>query len=96
MTDYVHVGSHADVLASGSVVAPGERITDDALDAEDRHLVDEGRLMDVKFFEGGNHNEVLSGKELQKRAGELEIEGRSNMTAEELRSAVAEREAQEA
>lgn len=94
MTEYVHVGPHADVLASGRPVGPGERLTHTDLDltqddhrGEDQHLVDEGRLVDVRDF-GGPSNTVLAGDDLQARARELEIEGRSKMSAEELRAAI--------
>lgn len=94
MTEYVHVGSHADTLASGRIVGPGERVTHTDLGDEDQHIVDEGRLVDVASF-GGDEN-TLSGKRLQARAAELDIEGRSSMSADDLRAAIAEREAEEA
>lgn len=96
MTEYVHVGSHADVLASGRVVGPGERLTHDDLDAEDQHVVEEGRLVNVESFEKGASNEVLSLEEAKSRAAELNIEGRSKMSADQLRTAIAEHENPEA
>lgn len=106
MTEYVHVGHHADVLASGRPLGPGERITHDDLDlepdeekglrGEDRHLIDEGRLVDLASFEGANAGDVLTGDALKARAAELNIQGRSIMNAEELRSAIVEHDQGEA
>lgn len=96
MTEFVHVGAHADVLASGRVIGPGERCTDRDLDPEDQHIVEEGRLVEVEAFDGGNRNEVLTGDELKGRASELDIPGRSSMSADELRSAIAVHDAEEA
>lgn len=94
MTTFVHVGSHADRLASGALIVPGDRIDHGDLHAEDQHIVDEGRLVDLSSFDGEGN--LLTGEQLRKRAGELEIEGRSAMSADDLRAAIAEREAQEA
>lgn len=88
--EYVHVGSHADMLASGRPVGPGERLTDADLHDEDQHILEEGRLVRVDSFDAGAP--VLTGDELKARAADLDISGRSSMTAEELRTAVAEHE----
>jgi hypothetical protein len=92
MTEYVHVGSHADVLSSGRPVGPGQRLTDKDLDlpgkdnpGEDQHLLDEGRIVSLDSFGGS-----LSVEEAKAKASELNIEGRSKMSADELRAAVAQ------
>jgi hypothetical protein len=44
---YLYVGEHADTLASGRPVAPGDRIPASALDEEhDKRFLDEGLLID--------------------------------------------------
>lgn len=126
-TEYVHVGVHADILSSGRSVGPGERIPGDELTDEDKHLIDEGHIVDVKSFDEAPSNspdaaeapdavqpvvgppaspappapvvgaepvEELTKTELQARARDLEIDGRSKMSADELREAIAEREAE--
>jgi len=100
--EFVLVGDHPENLASGAMIGPGERVARADLDLEgaDRWLVDEGRLRPLSDFtptaeELAEHEAgpVLSGKALDKRAADLEIEGRSSMSADELRAAIAEREA---
>lgn len=98
-TEYVHVGAHADLLASGRLVTNGERVTDADLHlahaeqrGEDQHLLEEGHLRPMSDFAGAKGP---SHKELQARAAELEIEGRSKLSADELREAIANREAEE-
>lgn len=51
MTEFVHVGRHADVLASGRSVGPGDRVKDKDLGDEDQHLIDNGSLVDVAQFD---------------------------------------------
>ncbi len=94
MTEYVHVGSHADVLASGRHIGPGERVQGTELGEEDQHLLDTGRLLTVDSFTGGNSNEPITetGPSLKERAAQLGIEGRSKMNADELRQAIATHE----
>lgn len=55
-TEYVHVGRHADILASCRHIGPGERVTDDDLTDEDRYLIEEGRLVDVSTFTAEHSN----------------------------------------
>jgi hypothetical protein len=85
MTEYVHVGSHADVLSSGRPVGPGQRLASSDLADEDQHLLDEGRIVSLDSFGGS-----LSVEEAKAKASELNIEGRSKMSADELRAAVAQ------
>lgn len=61
--EYVHVGRHADILNSGRHIGPGDRIINEDLHldtderrGEDQHLIDEGRLVNVKSFDGGHSN----------------------------------------
>ena len=51
MTEYVHVGNHADVLQNGRMIGPSDRVLDREMQAGDRWLVDEGRLVDLAEFE---------------------------------------------
>lgn len=62
-TEYVHVGRHADILASCRHIGPGDRIPETELDlstddhaGEDQHLVDEGRLVAVDSLADGPSN----------------------------------------
>lgn len=93
--DYVHVGDHAEVLHSGRSIGPGDRVPPDELQEGDQYLVDEGRLVPDANEEIAT-NAPLSGEALQDRARELDIDGRSNMTADALRAAVSEAEGGEA
>lgn len=54
--EYAHVGRHADILASGRHLGPGDRVTDKDLSPEDRHLIEEGRLIPVSTFDGAHSN----------------------------------------
>lgn len=56
MTEYVHVGRHADILSSCRHLAPGDRVSDADLGDEDRWLIDEGRLVDTASFGDGPSN----------------------------------------
>jgi hypothetical protein len=99
--EFVHVGAHADILASGRSVGPGERIPQSELTDEDQHLVDEGHIVDVASF-GDAPSNAPDGigepeptkAELQARARELDIDGRSKMSVDELRQVIADREAE--
>ncbi len=100
--EYVHVGSHADILTSGRTLGPGDRVPeaeiteDGAITPHAQHLIDEGVLVDVASF-GGHANEPTgTGEDLQARARELNVKGRSTMTADELRAAVSTAETKEA
>jgi hypothetical protein len=93
--EYVLTGDHAESLTSGRLIGPGDRVSSTELvDGDgnpiDTYLVDEGRLTPLDDLQP----EVLEGEDLQARAAELKIRGRSNMSAEELRDAVAKREAE--
>jgi hypothetical protein len=57
--EYVHVGRHADIIASGRPLGPGERVVlkDLHLDGndgpgEDQFLIDTGVLVDAESFAG--------------------------------------------
>lgn len=94
--EYVHVSAHAHILASGRNVGPGDRINPQELTDEDQHLLDEGHLADVDGF-GSNSNEPVTdqGDDLKVRAQALNIPGRSKMSADELRAAIADAESKE-
>lgn len=80
-------------IASGRMLAPGEIVAADEVDLEsahDRALVDEGALIKAAF---DGPDEELAGEELEQRARELNISGRSKMSADELREKIAEAEA---
>lgn len=82
---------HAETLSSGRTVAPGEVFERSLLDTDDpidARLVDEGLIIDAVVSPV-----ELEGEALQARAAELRIPKRSTMSADELRQAVAEREA---
>jgi hypothetical protein len=84
-------------LASGRVVAPGEPVL--AADLElghngdwpthDQRLVEDGVLVEAIL------DAELTGDALTQRANELSIKGRSKMTADELRAAIAIAEAEQ-
>lgn len=85
-----YIGTHAEFLGSGQPIAPGDTVEIDADDTHDARLLDEGLLIEVA---GDNSDDdKLTGKALQDRAAELEIEGRSDLSADELRQAIAEAE----
>lgn len=93
-------------LASGRVLAPGETVEagdltlgtleDSDRPTHDQRLVDGGTLQDATLHEGAatdsEDRPLLAGDALEQRARELGIEGRSAMSADELRAAVAEAE----
>lgn len=91
---YLFVGAHADSLASGRPVAPYEELDQskpsDKVDPDDPHdaaLIAEGKLLNVD-----PQPDELTGEELQRRARDLNIEGRSKMSTEDLRAAIAKAE----
>lgn len=89
---YLFVGGHADSLASGRPVAPYQEVPGDYVDPDDPHdaaLIAEGKLID-----GDPQPTKLTGKALDDRAAELEIDGRSDMSADEKRAAIERREAE--
>jgi hypothetical protein len=78
---------HAETLASGRTIAPGEpfeRSDLDSGDPGDKRLLDEGLIIDAVIAPV-----QLEGEDLQARAKELGIIGRSKMSADELREAIA-------
>lgn len=104
MKEYRFVGSHADELEGGRPIEPGEFTGPiDASEAKNHQLVEDGLLIEVsdgtyqntyghKAPEPPMSQPRLTGADLDKRARELDIEGRSDMSADELRDAVAQAE----
>lgn len=68
-TEYVHVGRHADILASGRHVGPGDHVRESALADEDRHLIDEQRLVPVSSFDEAPSNQSQIDKPSSSRRG---------------------------
>lgn len=87
--EYAHVGVHPIVVTSGHAHAPGDRVLGSELDTQDDYLIDEGVIVPV--VDGPPAD--LAGDELQERARELDIKGRTKMGADELRAAIAAAEA---
>lgn len=93
MGDFRYSHRQPTTLASGQPLTLGDVVADDALADEDRWLVDDARLVPVEDSEiYPDAPEELSGEALKQRAKELGVEGYSNMKADELRAAVAEKE----
>lgn len=95
MADLVKVRGdwHPENLANGQTVAPGEpfeRSLLDPADAGDDRLVEEGIIIDATVTPV-----PLEGDALQDAAKALNVKGRTTMTADELREAVALAEAQQ-
>jgi hypothetical protein len=87
---------HPENLASGRVVAPGEVFDRSALNLDpvseenpdnDQRLIDEGIVIDAVIAPA-----QLAGDALQERARELKVPNRANLSADELRIAVAKAE----
>jgi hypothetical protein len=79
---------HPEVLANGQTMAPGEPFERSLLGPDDARLIDEGLIIDAVVTPV-----PLEGEALQDRAKALAIKGRTGMTADELREAVALEEA---
>lgn len=93
--------AHAVDTSTGRTLAPGETISasdltlsgkDEAAVAHDQRLVDEV-LIDLGDPPAAKEP---TAKELQARAAELNIEGRSDMDKDALKAAIAEAEAEQA
>jgi hypothetical protein len=93
-TAYVKVRGdwHPEVLANGQTMAPGEPFLRSLLDLDDDG---DGRLLDRGIVIDALLPPVeLEGDALTERARELDIKGRSKMSAEELRVAIAAEESE--
>jgi hypothetical protein len=87
LKQYRFIGDHAESLDGGRPVAPGEYTGPiDPTQPHNAQMIEQGLLI-----EGSppDPDQPLSGDELEARAKALKIPGRSTMTADELRSAVA-------
>jgi hypothetical protein len=100
--EFRFTGSHADELEGGRPIEPGEFTGPiDSSQPKNKSLIDDGLLVSVPggTFQreyGSKAPEApkrLTGDALTKRAEELDIENRSKMGADELRTAIAEAEA---
>lgn len=85
------VGDHVESLASGRMIVPGEYITAGELGPEDRWMVDEGRFIDAdppddEARARAEHDTLVA------QAKTLDIAGRTKMSDDELRAAIAEAE----
>lgn len=87
------VSSHAEPLADGRLLAPGQVAHDVDLSVdENQRLLDEGKAIKVAN-DSESEPPQLAGEALEARCRELEIEGWSNLNAEDRRAAVSEAEA---
>lgn len=60
--EFVHVGTHAEILSSGRGVGPGDRVPESELHltskdevGQDQHLLDEEHLVDIASFGGASN-----------------------------------------
>ena len=88
MSDLVKLPAdwHAETLANGQTIAPGEPFERSLLTDDDERV--RGLLIEAHVTPA-----PIEGDDLQKRAKALNIPGRSTMSADELREAVALEEA---
>lgn len=83
------VSDHAEDLADGRVLAPGQTADDVDLSVEyNRQQEAAGKILKVDTPSPSQEPPLLTGDALQKRARELDIAGRSTMDVDELRAAV--------
>lgn len=95
MSDLVKVRGdwHPETLSNGQTVAPGEPFERSLLDPNDDG---DGRLLGEGILIGASVTPAaLEGDALQDRAKTLGVKGRTTMSADELREAVALAEAQQ-
>lgn len=95
MKTYKLIGaaSHPEDLNDGRVLGPNDEVRltkEQASHPHNLRLIEEGLLVTTDDSEP----EIIQGDELKKRAKELKIEGYSNMDADTLRKAIAEKEAE--
>lgn len=93
MKEYRFIGNHAEELEGGRPIEPGEYTGLIKLEAHNLDLFNDGLLLEVPKGTAPEGQGALTGDALNERARELDIEGRTKMSADELREAVAEREA---
>lgn len=86
------VSDHAEDLSDGRVAAVGEFYHDvDLKHPTQKRLLKEGRIIRVPEADAPEP-EKLTGDALQRRAQDLDIQGRSDMSADQLRAAIADAE----
>lgn len=89
---YRFVGNHPDSLASGRAIAPFDEVPAEQVNPDHPHdaaLIDEGKLLPIEPAPPPK----LTGEALDKRAADLDIEGRSDMSADQKRAAIERKEA---
>jgi hypothetical protein len=87
---YRYVRRQPDTLASGRPLALGDRVPAGQIDPDDEHdanLLSDGALLPIDV-----DLSAATKAQLEERARDLNIEGRSNMNADELRAAIAKAE----
>lgn len=93
MSDLVKLradAGHPEILATGATIAPGEPFERSLLTDADQRLTDEGLLIDAQITPTEEPMSVV-----RQRAQQFDIDGRSKMSPDELREAVALAEAQQ-
>lgn len=91
------VSDHAEDLGDGRTLPVGHLAPDvDSENVTVQRLLAEGKVIVVDDDTDGPRVEALAGRELRDRAAALGIEGRSSMSADQLRAAVADAEANNA
>lgn len=87
-TDFkIPLGGHIEYLEGGRPAVPGEQVTLDDKEIAlpgNKLLIDEGKLVALEPVKQPTKAELLE------RAADLDIEGRSKMSPDELRQAIAE------
>ena len=85
------VGDHAESLASGRMIGPGEYLTAGDLGPDDKWLQDEGRFIDATEPTAAERKQAEH-DQLVAQAKTLDIAGRTKMSDPELRDAIANAE----
>jgi hypothetical protein len=95
----VSVSTHVETLDSGRSIAPDERfvlsVEEQQSDGNARLIRERKILIDPDVKAPESEAGGLAGKALERRAKELNIEGYSTMSADDLRAAVADAEEKE-
>jgi hypothetical protein len=87
---------HDDALDIDRQLLAGQPVPPELIDAYQAKVGDTGSRAEAGRDDTAAVDEELTGDDLANRAAELKIKGRSSMTADELRDAVAKAEADQA